>query len=210
MLRPLVLRVTCAPVAWTDVASRLRPFVARRVDAVDVDDVLQDVFVRMHRGLDQLRADERMSAWLFQIARSAIADHGRSRARHPLAPDAPTGDDATPAEDALTDDDDREASRALAGCVAIFVARLPSPYREAVTLVELEGLTAREAAALAGISVSGMKSRVQRGRAQLRTLFEDCCRIALDVRGKVTGFERRPPAPCEPGAGSCAPPRARD
>ena len=79
----------------------------------------------------------------------------------------------------------------------MFVAQLRSPYREAVTLVELEGLTAREAAAMVGISVSGMKSRVQRGREQLRKLFEDCCEIALDVRGKVTDFApRRPCSSC--------------
>jgi hypothetical protein len=89
-------------------------------------------------------------------------------------------------------DDDRATFRALAGCVALFVARLPSPYREAITLVELEGLTAREAAALADVSVSGMKSRVQRGRAQLRAQLDACCRIDLDVRGKVTDCEPRP------------------
>jgi hypothetical protein len=72
------------------------------------------------------------------------------------------------------------------------VARLSSPYREAVTLVELEGLTAKAAAALAGISVSGMKSRVQRGRAQLRALFEECCDIAVDARGKVVDVVPRP------------------
>ena len=86
-------------------------------------------------------------------------------------------------------------SRALSACVSVFVARLPSPYREAVTLVELEGLTAREAAEMVGISVSGMKSRVQRGRAQLRQMFDECCEIALDARGKVTDFTPRP-QPC--------------
>ena len=75
--------------------------------------------------------------------------------------------------------------------MSIFVAQLPSPYREAVTLVELEGLTAREAADMVGISVSGTKSRVQRGRDQLRRMFDECCEIALDARGKVTDFTPR-------------------
>lgn len=43
-----------------------------------------------------------------------------------------------------------------------------------------------------GISVSGMKSRVQRGRQQLRGLLEDCCSIALDARGRVVSCEPRP------------------
>jgi RNA polymerase sigma-70 factor (ECF subfamily) len=184
-----VLLVNASPELWEDVAARLRPFVARRVPAADVDDVLQDVFVRMQRGLGSLREEERFTSWLFQVARSSVAEHARGKARHPVAAD----DDVELPSESI--DDDREASRSLSACVSLFVARLPSPYREAVTLVELEGMTAREAAEMFGISVSGMKSRVQRGRAQLRQMFDECCEIALDARGKVTEFSPRP-KPC--------------
>ena len=81
--------------------------------------------------------------------------------------------------------------------MSLFVAQLPSPYREAITLVELEGKTAKEAAEMVGISVSGMKSRVQRGRAQLRELFERCCEIAIDARGKPTEFTPRVQPSCK-------------
>ncbi len=173
-------------VSWTEVAAKLRPFVARRVSPAEIDDVMQDIFIRMQRGLPALRDEDRFTSWLFQIARSSVAEHARTRARHPL----PDGDE--PEEPAAEcEDDDREAMRALAGCVSLFVAALPSPYREAVTLVELEGLTAHAAADMVGISISGMKSRVQRGRGQLRRMFDQCCEIALDVRGKVTAFTPR-------------------
>jgi RNA polymerase sigma-70 factor (ECF subfamily) len=188
--------------AWREVEARLRPFVARRVDGGDVDDVLQDVRVRIHRGAAAVRDEQRMSAWLYQVARSAIAEHGRARARHPLpaSPDVPEA--AADASDQGDDDPSEDVRRALVACVGVFVARLPSPYREAVTLVELEGLTAAEAAALAGISVSGMKSRVQRGRAQLRALFEACCDFEVDARGRVV--DATPRATCGSG---CASPR---
>jgi RNA polymerase sigma-70 factor, ECF subfamily len=189
VLRTGVLPVNPTPELWEDVAERLRPFVARQVPATDVDDVLQDVFVRMQRGLGSLREEERFTSWLFQVARSSVAEHVRAKARHPVAADAGV---ELPAP---IEDDDREASRSLSACVSLFVARLPSPYREAVTLVELEGLTAREAAEMVGITVSGMKSRVQRGRAQLRTLFDQCCEIAIDARGKVTAYVPRPSCP---------------
>lgn len=178
------------PAAWQDVASRLRPFIARRVSPSEIDDVMQDVFVRMQRAAP-LRDVEKFTSWLFQIARSSIAEHARTRARHPLAGEPDDHEAAAPIAD-----DDREAATALAGCVALFVAQLPSPYREAVTLVELEGRTAREAAELVGISVSGMKSRVQRGRAQLRALFDQCCEIALDARGKPIDYTPRRCKPC--------------
>jgi RNA polymerase sigma-70 factor (ECF subfamily) len=170
-------------IPWSDVATKLRPFVARRTAASEVDDVLQDVLLRMHRSLGTLADEERFTSWMFTIARNAIAEHGRARSRHPLA---------EPCDEATRDEeDDRVVSRALSACISMFVAQLDSPYREAVTLVELEGLTAREAAEMAGVTVSGMKSRVQRGRARLRVMFERCCRIELDARGKVTDYTPR-------------------
>ncbi len=187
-------------VPWTDVAARLRPFVAHRVPSNDIDDVLQDVLARVHRGLPELRDDDRFSAWMFQVARNAIVDAARRRAAAPRS-GGELDDDAVAAP---CDDDDREAATALARCVSLFVAQLPSPYREAVTLVELEGKTAREAAEMAGISVSGMKSRVQRGRSQLRDLFDRCCEIAVDARGKPIDYARR-----DPCADRCSP-RSRD
>jgi RNA polymerase sigma-70 factor (ECF subfamily) len=188
LLRTGLLRVTGAAVPWRDVAAKLRPFVASRVIATDVDDVLQDVLLRMHRGIGTLADEDRLASWMFAIARHAIADQGRARSRHPIA--EPADAEPPPPND---DDDDRDAARALASCVAMFVAMLPSPYREAVTLVELDGRTIRESADLAGISLSAMKSRVQRGRAQLRERFERCCEIELDARGKVTDYTPRTP-----------------
>jgi RNA polymerase sigma-70 factor (ECF subfamily) len=187
MLRPRVLRVNRSPVPWQGVAAQLRPFLAHRVAAADVDDVLQEMWLRVQRGLPELRDEERFTSWLFQIARSAVAEHQRVRARHPLS-DAPVESDLAAEPPA----DDRDAARLLACCVSIFVTRLPTPYREAVTLVELEGLSVREAAEISGVSISGMKSRVQRGRAQLRQLFDECCEIALDARGKVIDYTPRP------------------
>lgn len=179
--------VLCAPpTPWQAVTAQLRPFLARRVDAAEVDDVMQDVFLRVQRGLPGLRDEERFTAWLFQIARTSIAEHLRVRARHPLT------DVALSECSAEVPEENREAVRSLACCVSLFVARLPTRYREAVTLVELEGLTVREAASAVGISASGMKSRVQRGRLQLRQMFEECCEIALDVRGKVIDYTPRP------------------
>ncbi|HJK97974.1 MAG TPA: sigma-70 family RNA polymerase sigma factor [Polyangiaceae bacterium LLY-WYZ-14_1] len=171
---------------WRGLESKLRPFVAKRVREVDVDDVIQEVLLRVQRGLAALRDDQRLGPWIYQVARSAIADHGRARSRHPQARwDA--SEEAVVPEDL----DDRDVEREVAGYVALFVAMLPSPYREALTLTELEGRTQKEAAEMVGTSLSGMKSRVQRGRAKLREALEDCCRFELDARRRVAGCEPR-------------------
>lgn len=193
--------------AWLEVAARLRPYVARRVaSAADVEDIVQDTFLRMYRGLDALADSERFGPWVYRVATSAIGDHLRARTRHPLA----ATDSATAAAGAPTTgivlEENLEAE--LAECVALFVARLPSPYREAITLTELQGLTQKDAAELLGVTVSGMKSRVQRGRERIRRMFEECCEISVDCRGHVTDCTPRPldevPADCRDAAVSWA------
>ena len=71
------------------------------------------------------------------------------------------------------------------------VERLSRDYRDAINLVELEGLTQQDAAKRMGISLSGMKSRVQRGRKQLKQMLDDCCLVELDRRRAVIGYEVR-------------------
>jgi len=170
-----------ARAAWHELEGRLRPYVVRRVASpADADDVLQEVLVRVHRGLPSLADGERFGPWVYRIAANAVADHLRARTRHPLAL---TVSAEPAAEHPVSEDQDLESE--LAECVALFVARLPSPYREAITLTELEGLTQKDAAEMLGISLSGMKSRVQRGRERIRRMFGECCEISVDARGHV-------------------------
>lgn len=184
--------------AWRELERKLRPFVERRVSGADADDVLQDVFLRMQRGLPGLREEDRFGPWVYQVARSAILDHRRRVARRPVDTDeAP--EVAVPAADVP---EDGAVEREFSAFVAPFIAMLPSPYREALTLTELEGLTQKDAAAMLEVSLSGMKSRVQRGRVKLRELFQACCEITVDPRGRVIGYEPRPD--WKPPGGCCS------
>lgn len=185
--------------AHDELSERLRPFVARRVSPGDVDDVMQEVFLRMQKGLSGLSDEQRFGPWVYQVARSAIVDHHRTRARHPLA----AGEVELPDEGGEAADENA-AECLLAMYVAPFIAMLPSPYREALTLTELEGLSQKQAAEMLGVSLSGMKSRVQRGRERLRALIEACCEIALDARGQIIACEPRSPGgPGGPGGCRC-------
>jgi len=173
--------------AWKELERRLRPYLARRVaSAADIDDLLQDIFVRMHQGLGALKDEERFGGWVYRVANSAIVDKARQRARFPQVD---THED--PETSVATDEAAGQLQSDLGECVALFVARLPSPYREAITLTELEGLPQREAAEMLGISLSGMKSRVQRGREKIRHMFEECCQVSVDCRGRVIECEPR-------------------
>ena len=174
--------------AWNEIEGRLRPYVARRVASADVDDVVQEILVKIHGGIANLRDGERFGGWVYRIAQHVIADLGRARSRDVLARTTEATKEPDPADEA---DEAADLQADLGECVALFVARLPSPYREAITLTELEGLTQKDAADMLGISLSGMKSRVQRGREKIRDMFESCCEIAVDGRGKVVDCRPR-------------------
>ena len=181
---------------WDAFAPPLRAFLARRVPAgVEADDLLQDVFLRVVKHLDSLRSTERPEAWLFQIARNALRDSLRARQRKdgrtdPLEIDLPAEVDTAAAP---------EAEEELAPCLTPMIARLPEPYRTAIELTSVQGLTQAEAARQIGISLSGMKSRVQRGREQLRQMLVRCCEINVDVRGGVSDFHPRSADACRSG-----------
>jgi RNA polymerase sigma-70 factor (ECF subfamily) len=81
------------------------------------------------------------------------------------------------------------------------LASLGQADREALRLVEVDGVTQVDAARRLGLSVSGMKSRVQRARARLRAVVDACCRLELDRRGGLIAYERR----IGSGCGSCEP-----
>lgn len=193
---------------WAEFAPPLRGFLARRVPpGVDADDLVQDVFLRVIRHAGSLRSTDRPEAWLFQIARNALRDALRARLRRDGRNDAIESDHDLAAEPDPAAE--RVAEAELAPCLTSMVNRLPEPYRTAITLTTVHGISQAEAARQLGISNSGMKSRVQRGRDRLRDMLVQCCSIAVDVRGGVSDFHLRSAGACDPptgggNSGSCS------
>lgn len=181
-----------AAAVWQEVHEALRAFIGKRVNnEAETDDILQEVFLRAHRHLEQLKDPDRLVSWMYQITRNVIIDYYRSPERRREIPIGLAAD----LEEHDADSSSRSQSDArteLSGCLRPMLNRLSADYREAIRLVELEGLTHQEAATKLGLSLPGMKSRVQRGRQQLRKLLDDCCLIELDNRRGVAGYELRP------------------
>jgi RNA polymerase sigma-70 factor (ECF subfamily) len=181
-----------------DFQGRLLAFIARRVpDRDGAEDILQEVLLRIHRHAGELENSAAVSAWIHQVARNAIADHYRRAA---VRREQPSGIELDRPAPAASESAAGENRSELAECLRPLVQRLDSPYREAITLTELDGVTQVAAAAQLGISTSGMKSRVQRARAQLRDMLVNCCEIELDRRGGITSYQpRNGPCGCHGG-----------
>jgi RNA polymerase sigma-70 factor (ECF subfamily) len=180
---------------WAKFAAPLRTFVARRVPpGIEPDDVVQEVFLRVVRHMPTLRDAERIEAWLFQIARNTLRDALRARQRRDGRTDALEMD----VPDEADPEDLRAAELELAPCLTPMVSRLAEPYRTAIELTSVQGLTQTEAAKRVGVSVSGMKSRVQRARDQLKEMLLRCCDVDVDRRHGVADYRVREAAACIP------------
>lgn len=168
---------------WREFSDRLRGFIAKRVPASnEVDDLLSDVFVKVHTRIDTLEDEARLAPWLFQITRNTLTDHYRRR-RSPTA--------GLEEVEAAVAEDDYDAAALIAASLRDLVDRLPAKYRDALVLTEFEGLTQAEMAAELGLSVSGAKSRVQRARAMLRDELLECCHFEFDRLGHVIDYQPR-------------------
>jgi len=175
---------------WRQFSGRLRDFIAKRVQApADAEDILQDVFGKIHSSLSQLNNWERLEVWLFQVTRNAIIDHYRRHAKAQavdVALLAGTGEDPVAPP----------AAEELGSCLRSLVDLLPEKYRRALLLAEFEGLTHKEIAERLGISVSGAKSQVQRARARLKEIVLRQCDLEFDHLGRMTECD-----PKRPGCG---------
>ncbi|MHC4405083.1 MAG: RNA polymerase sigma factor SigZ [Planctomycetota bacterium] len=187
---------------WSQMHQRLLSYIRGRVDKLhDAEDLLQDVFVRIHANLGDVRDTENITAWVYQVTRNVITDYYRQRADSGgtltrLAQQIDERVASDPAREAQAGIF-RRASDEFAECLEPMLGEVPEPYRQAVTLTELQGVTQKDAAEKLGVSVSGMKSRVQRGRGKLKDVILDCCEVELDRRGGLADYRRRSPHACD-------------
>jgi RNA polymerase sigma-70 factor, ECF subfamily len=165
---------------WTAFSGRLRGFIAKRVrEEVDIDDILQDAFAKIHAGLPKLKEGEKLEAWLFQVARRAVVDHYRKRRSVELP------------EDVAEEPPAKDISAEVASWLDPMMSLIPEEDREALRLTNREGLSHKELAGRWGLSLTGAKSRVQRARTRLKEALLDCCHIELDRRGHPIDYTRK-------------------
>lgn len=172
---------------WHEFAVKLGQFIRSRVaDPATAEDILQDVFVKIQKRLGQLQDPAKLEGWIYLIARNAIIDHYRTRKETIEVPET------LPAE---PDSHAGELEELLAAFRRMIYS-LTEPYREALVLTEFDGLTQQELADRLNISLSGAKSRVQRGRAQLKQMLNECCTFEFDRRGHAIDCQPRHPTAC--------------
>lgn len=168
---------------WNETQDRLMGFVLRYTkDKSLAEDIVHDVFIKVHDKLSQLREKDKISAWIFRIAKNAITDHFRRMAKTIQAADLDWNSDGVTLSDCLS------------LCLREMIATLPDKYREAIELSELREKSQVELSQILNISYSGLKSRVQRARQMLKEKMVAAYRIKVDAYGNPIACEN--PLPC--------------
>ncbi len=167
---------SCSAVAPVFLAyeTQLKGFVQKRIsDKDEANDILQQLYLKIYKNCEQLPEVKNIKAWLYQITRNAVYDFFRESSRYESVSDIELEE---------LPDDTRHDVEAL---IEPLIGLLPEEYAEALRLSELEGVSQKEIAERLGISYSGAKSRVQRGREKLKALFVECCHLEFSHNGSI-------------------------
>ena len=173
---------------WQEYRTTLYRFILSRVqDAEIAEDIVQDVLIKVYKQLGSLKAQEKILPWMYQITRNAIVDYYRKQKPTEALSVTVAAQAIEMAAEAVEMEEDVE--KELAQCLLPMVNQLTPTYRQAIKMAEFDGLTQKEIAQHQNLSLSGAKSRVQRGRKMLKEMLMACCQIAFDHQGKIQNYQ---------------------
>lgn len=163
---------------WQQFHQELKRFIMKRINDNDIaNDILQEVFIKIHENIHSLKDDKKLDKWVYQVTRNVIIDHFRKTKLKQAVCDCI--EDETPS---------KEIHIKLSRCVVPFINQLSERDQEILILADIEKISQKELAEYLGISYSGAKSRVQRAREKLKALFEQCCTVEYDKYGTVINY----------------------
>jgi len=162
---------------WNEFSESLKRFILSRVKNEELaNDLLQEVFIKIHLKVASIKKQESIKSWVFTITNNVILDYFKKNSKSTII---------TTEIPAIADNSEKEHS--AIDCLKPLIKNLPSTYSEAMYLSEIKGLKQAEVAKRLHISLSGAKSRIQRGRNLLKQGFVDCCDYKLNESGYLTG-----------------------
>ncbi len=166
---------------------RIVRYLTRLIGPDAAEDLTQEVFVRVSRGLPDFKGTAKLSTWIYRIATNIATDRLRSRSfRETRSGKAiPCHEGSVGDADALPDEKSPSPERQLAreemsSCVHDYINALPENYRAVVILSDVEELTNQEIAEVLDLTLEAVKIRLHRGRAKLEEKLRNGCSFDRD------------------------------
>jgi len=169
---------------WSELDRQLLSFIKKRIkNPEDAEDMLQEVYIKVHGNLSSLRDEDKMVSWIYQITRNTINTCYKRCYRI----------DSVEYEDTcrgMTSEEEDNLNSEVVVSMKRFIEKLPEDYREVIKLHEFEGLTHREIGERLGISENTSKSKLKRGKERLKKLLDNCCTFQIDRFGNVLDYRK--------------------
>lgn len=161
---------------WDRYEEDLRRFILSKVkDVVISEDILQDTFIKVHTKLHSLKDKSKLKPWLFSVARYTILDVFR------------TSKLELPVEDIEVESEQEDHHHSEQDCLRGILKNLPKKYRDPLFLSDIKGMKQQDVADQLHLSLSTVKSQIQRARKQIAQGFIDCCGYKMNDDGYLVG-----------------------
>lgn len=170
---------------WLEFNTPIKAYVKKHINhEQDTEDIVQSIFIKVHKNIDKLSDVDKISPWIYTIARNTIYDFYRAKSHDLYIENLP--------ENIFTEQQDEHTlNKEIGNCLIHMIQDLPYIYKQAIILTEFENYTQKDLARKLGLSVSGAKSRVQRARAKLKSMVLKCCSIEQDHSGNIIDYKQK-------------------
>jgi len=161
---------------WHIYSDELKYFIVGKVkDKAIADDILQDVFIKIHTKLHTLKETSKLKSWVFSITRNSILDYFKTTNR------------SFEIINIESDSNIEDSLHTKADCLIGILKKLPKKYREPLFLSDIKGIKQTEIAKQLNIPISTVKSQIQRARKMVAKGFMDCCGFVKNDKGILVG-----------------------
>ncbi|MHC4538596.1 MAG: RNA polymerase sigma factor [Planctomycetota bacterium] len=175
---------------YNEFHEKVSQYLERLIGKNEAEDLTQEVFLKISKGLGEFEGRSSISTWIYRIATNAALDRVKSRSHREDSKTVVLEEASNDTEHACAEETslsaEREAIRnEMNECIREFVDRLPTDYRTVIILSEIKDLKNQELADILGLSLDAVKIRLHRARARLKAEFEAGCDFYHDEDGKL-------------------------
>jgi len=176
---------------WDEFGFELGNFIKSKVSQVqDAEDILQEVFIKIFKNIDQLEKQSALKSWIYKITRNTIIDYYKKKRDLPVAPETMHF-----IEDEVEEEDNMNEQ--IAGCLKKMIFEVPEKYQRVYDLYENKNMKHKDIGEELNISLSTSKVRLMRAKELFKKNLIECCDFELDSYGNIIDYKKKSCEECD-------------